>query len=1658
MTTKSSNKKSYQIGGSMVSLVCCTNKYVIRTQSGVHPFEIVSTCLPNLVCDDARIVDHYPEADVWVYQIPSESSINVTEIKERVRALDDDRLVFIGSVWQDEISQRYQLYTGNLFVQFNQRMSKEQCQQKLSIWGLKLKQKLGFGYNTYFVEPFEEMGFDAFDWSTELISKKEVLLCQPELVVSRRTLTFDDKKGHTNTVLNRKWIHNRIELDRAWEFSKGKGVRICIIDDGIDVDHPAFSGKNKIFAAKDMLDRKNNGATHKHPSEIHGTACASVAGSADYRAFGIAPECQLIIVRTKGFGSVLEAEAISWAVAMGADVISCSWGPSDGDIDDPGDDLPSLPMPSHTKMALEHAAKSGRNGKGCLIVFAAGNGREAVALDSYASCPNVIAVGACNKDDNLTRYSDRGEPLFCVFPSSELETTELGYKTKYGVTVADRTGLDGYCDGDYFSLFGGTSAAAPGVAGVAALVLSANPNISLGDLKNILANSCEKIGDLSSYDQQGVSANYGHGLLNARLAVENARSFKPTDPTLKAVDDTKIKFSRNNRPGDPYMDNFEHSTQARGFALHVGVDVADPSVYEQFNELSGCVNDAKALAKITNALGFDVVSLHNQDARRQRIKSQMIEFAHNAKAGDLVLMTYAGHGSYVDDTTETANQDEPIDEVLVTYDGLLIDDEINSILCKFASGVRVVWIADCCHAATNARNDKVVLQGSGIASNSREISMVAANRVLNNKKLYYQNIQRDLNRNSKSTIQAAVLGLYACTETQQAQEFNGRGAFTQRIEELIQRFSFDYQLDELLQALIKPLSHSQSPEYELIGSGFECFKDGVFRISDANVQVNLGLKSSIESSNNTEALSNKGSDELDDAGDARFIIVEKSGIQEVEISGRSASKPRLRHRILDKELQFSVAKYDSPWDKAYELARALKSIDGIEFIEPDTISDIYQPSEFEDVGKRSGDYLPSYPNPESSKFQNKIDQPFVWQFEEEYSQLKPSFEKLSKSLNEPLTQAQIDELPLICHIDTGVLPEHPSLPKFFDAEKSISFTRLGNKKDSTDIDKRVALIENQGHGHGTISILAGNYMNFDQTGMKYKGYCGGFPYARVMTVKISEHVVLLSGNKFAKAIRHAIKMGASVVTMSMAGAPSRSMLKAINEAYDAGVVVVSAAGNSWVKGGRKILPKRTMYPARFNRVIGVTGATLDKTPYLVEENSDWQTREVGGGNMQTCYGPKSVSRTNIAAYTPNVQWAGDFGTELFNRSGGGTSSATPQVAAAAAMYMYVHRQALKSFSPAERVEITRQALFQSAEKSTEPKFNEVFGNGMLKARNAIAIKPSEIASNLKLERKDSLGWFISDDVFKQLFDMGKRANPNEDTRAKNQLLEKMLRTELAQLCHLDSALMEVDVDTPLERIADRVQQSELASQFLKDCLSTFLPISVPLSLRGSFNHAQSEVFLSQRLNSDHGTSVLVKAKGCGFSVKKLNVKPTETNGVTAEYELCFQLIGPRAISAPSLALSTLSEVDPGAVLVTTIDESTGQKTLRWLPAKTSGSDNLREFGLSSNGVLNLDLSTGLQPKSRGIASSLKKVIVTLYRTATDQALSDRKGLIVGQITQNGLVWLDRDSQLDKLVSEQARTLMLVHGTFSAAEAAFDSLLTDQEFLNSMMDHGCGKYV
>jgi subtilisin family serine protease len=486
---------------------------------------------------DGELVAAYPEAGVEVYRVPTSGrQRSLDDRKKALRRSTDVR--FAGGVLVDGKSGEPVLYTENLFIKFRDDVDPDDCKAVLHGAGLTIKQQLDYATNAYFVSVAEGTGQKVFDIALDLLRRPDVEYCHPELIRRRESKAIAAQQWHlAPTTIAGIAINAHANVASAHALTLGQGVTIAVIDDGVDIDHPEFSSSGKIVAPRDVTvgsdDPRPKSAGNKHGTACAGVACADgVAG-----ASGVAPRARLMPIRlASGLGSIAEANAFKWAADHGADVISCSWGPADGDWFDPSDPFHDqvTVIPASTRLAIEYAISNGRGGKGCVICFAAGNGNEPVENDGYASYSKVLAVAACNDTGRRSVYSDFGEAIWCAFPSSDFGHSPFSHPVPLtpGIWTTDRRASAGYnfgqpgagdTAGNYANDFGGTSSSCPGAAGVAALVLAVNPDLKWDEVRNILRMACDRIDPAGgAYDGNNHSAKYGHGRLNARTAVELA--------------------------------------------------------------------------------------------------------------------------------------------------------------------------------------------------------------------------------------------------------------------------------------------------------------------------------------------------------------------------------------------------------------------------------------------------------------------------------------------------------------------------------------------------------------------------------------------------------------------------------------------------------------------------------------------------------------------------------------------------------------------------------------------------------------------------------------------------------------------------------------------------------------------------------------------------------------------------------------------------------------------------------------------------------------------------------------------------------------------------------------------------------------------------------
>ena len=334
-----------------------------------------------------------------------------------------------------------------------------------------------------------------------------------------------------------------LNVEAAWNSGlNGDGIRVAVVDDGLDMTHPDL--RPNIVDGSHNYRRQSLGenrysnriAGHKDwpvpctEDDSHGTSVAGIIAARDYNGIGgtgIAPRASLVGYNLLAFG---DERNILDALSRDIDknhISNNSWGPNDdGQLNKPASGWTAF------NDTLAKGLKNGRSGLGVLYVFSGGNGAwegDYSSADSATSSRGVITVCAVDAAGERSPYSERGANLTVCAPSGR-STTPATAPEITTTSVKDK----------YTEDFGGTSAAAPMVSGVAALMLQANPRLTWRDVPLILARTARQVdaskggwselrsplAGVTGHDVLRYSHHYGFGVVDAEAATRLARSWQ----------------------------------------------------------------------------------------------------------------------------------------------------------------------------------------------------------------------------------------------------------------------------------------------------------------------------------------------------------------------------------------------------------------------------------------------------------------------------------------------------------------------------------------------------------------------------------------------------------------------------------------------------------------------------------------------------------------------------------------------------------------------------------------------------------------------------------------------------------------------------------------------------------------------------------------------------------------------------------------------------------------------------------------------------------------------------------------------------------------------------------------------------------------------------
>ncbi|MBR4199339.1 MAG: S8 family serine peptidase [Bacteroidales bacterium] len=439
---------------------------------------------------------------------------------------------------------------------------------------------------------------DVIDWdsifsvSNKIYESGLVDYCHPNFLSPFVPTSMYDPLYYKQFYLNN-YSGIDINAPEAWALlGTQKKVRIGVVDCGVE-DHEDLY--NKVLQGKTMLYSNQRPNTYGRPCSVphphdpsiqnrstfyHGTACAGIIAAEHGNAKGIKGiinnseivpfnvyndwyvetrenAAGILVSKIKYRETIREfAQAIrdAWDT-YDCDIISNSWvcGPADNDYN----------YADKIQDEITNALTLGRDGYGTVVVFSAGNNYQTYYGVSWpANIDGVIAVGSIDTNGVVSYYSNRGIKLSVVAPSSNRINN---------ITTLDRMGSAGQELGNYYDYFGGTSAACPQVAGVAALLLSSKPSLTAQSVKNIIEETAKRIHpNIYPYSNTSLHPNglwndsVGYGLVDAYAALKKAMDFhynlytrdnpsddgsEPVDP-IDGITNSPDIWLRNYQDGD----------------------------------------------------------------------------------------------------------------------------------------------------------------------------------------------------------------------------------------------------------------------------------------------------------------------------------------------------------------------------------------------------------------------------------------------------------------------------------------------------------------------------------------------------------------------------------------------------------------------------------------------------------------------------------------------------------------------------------------------------------------------------------------------------------------------------------------------------------------------------------------------------------------------------------------------------------------------------------------------------------------------------------------------------------------------------------------------------------------------------------------------------
>jgi hypothetical protein len=293
------------------------------------------------------------------------------------------------------------------------------------------------------------------------------------------------------------------------------------------------------------------------------------------------------------------------------------------------------------------------------------------------------------------------------------------------------------------------------------------------------------------------------------------------------------------------------SAKHKGRSIHVGLNAVDPRHYEGWTgDLLACEADATDMAAIAKSAGMQSTLFLTKKAKRRNVLSAVRAGAKALRAGDLLFLTYSGHGGQVPDVS--GEESDKLDETWCLYDGELIDDEVFLELSRFAADVRILVLSDSCHSGTVTRAR--LPEGGTTGGRSKMMPPAVAMRTYREHQAFYDKLQKDVVKASgrasvpdpdtalarvvvsrrltaiANDTKASVILISGCQDNQTSLDGDHNGAFTEQLLRVWDHAKFKGNYAQFYAAIKARMPRTQVPNLFTMGPAGKFLAQAPFRV------------------------------------------------------------------------------------------------------------------------------------------------------------------------------------------------------------------------------------------------------------------------------------------------------------------------------------------------------------------------------------------------------------------------------------------------------------------------------------------------------------------------------------------------------------------------------------------------------------------------------------------------------------------------------------------------------------------------------------------------------------------------------------------------------------------------------------------------------------